>query len=134
MTYPVLRVQLLGDFKLVYDDVPITGVNSARLQSLLAYLMLHADTPQLRQHLAFLLWPDTTETQARNNLRQFIYQLRHALPHSDRFLMIDAGTICWKTDENQVVDIHRFKRALSEATAAARCRGRVRSTNVVLRR
>ena len=69
MTYPVLRVQLLGEINLVCDDAPITGVNSARLQSLLAYLILHADTAQLRQHVAFLLWPDTTEPQARNNLR-----------------------------------------------------------------
>lgn len=118
MTHPVLRVQFLGDFKLVYGDAPLAGVNSTRLQSLLAYLILHADTPQPRQHLAFRLWPDTTEAQARNNLRQFFYQLRHTLPHSDRFLMADAGAIGWKTDEDQIIDIHRFERALSEATAA----------------
>src|ERR1051326_8037699 len=98
MSHPILRVQLLGGFNLVYNNVPIAGVNSARLQSLLAYLILHADALQLRQHLAFLLWPDTTEPQARNNLRQFLYQLRQALPNSDRFLMADANTVCWKTD------------------------------------
>ena len=37
--------------------------------SLLAYLLFHRDTPQPRQHLAFLLWPDSSESQARTNLR-----------------------------------------------------------------
>ena len=85
MSHPNLRIQLLGGLNLVYKDAPFSGVNSARLQSLLAFLILHADTPQLRQHLAFVLWPDTTDSQARNNLRQFLYQLRQALPDSDRF-------------------------------------------------
>src|SRR5690348_6537338 len=118
MSHPVLRVQLLGGFNLVYNDVPITGINTARLQSLLAYLILHANTPQIRQHLAFLFWPDSTEPQARNNLRQFLYQLRRALPDSDRFLTADTTTVCWKRDEGQVIDLYRFERLLSEAEAA----------------
>jgi DNA-binding SARP family transcriptional activator len=65
-----LHVQLLGDFRLVYGDKPVTNVTTGRLQSLLAYLLLHHGTTQPRQHLAFLFWPDSTEAQARNNLRQ----------------------------------------------------------------
>lgn len=118
MTHPILHVQLLGGFNLVYDAVPLTGVNSARLQSLLAYLILHADSPQLRHHVAFLLWPDTTESQARNNLRQFLYQLRHALPNSDRFLIADTNTVYWRTDDRQIIDVQRFERTLNEADAA----------------
>ncbi len=118
MPHPVLRVQLLGGFNLSYKDVPVIGVHSARLQSLLAYLILHTSTTQVRQHLAFLLWPDTTESQARNNLRQLLYQLRQALPDSDRFLMADANIVCWKADEEQDIDVLRFERFLSEAEAA----------------
>src|SRR5690349_15315938 len=99
MANPILRAQLLGDFHLVIDNAPITGVHSARLQSLITYLILHVDIPQMRQYLAFLLWPKTTEPQARNNLRQILFQLRHALPDPDRFLIIDTHTVCWKTDE-----------------------------------
>lgn len=118
MAHPVLGVQLLGGFNLIYNDQPVTGVNSARLQSCLAYLILHADIPQLRQHFAFLLWPDTTEAQARNNLRQFLFQLRHALPSPKRFLEINANTVYWKTDDGQVIDVHRFERTLQKADAA----------------
>jgi len=120
MTHPVLRVQLLGGFNLVYNNAPVMGVNSARLQSLLAYLILHADSPQSRQQVAFLLWPDTTESQARNNLRQFFFQLRHELPDPDRFLSADTNTIYWKTDEDQIVDLHLFERTLREADVSER--------------
>jgi len=120
MTHPVLRVQVLGGFNLVYNNAPVMGVNPARLQSLLAYLILHPDSPQSRQQVAFLLWPDTSESQARNNLRQFIFQLRQALPDPDRFLSADANTIYWKTDEGQVVDLHLFEWTLREADVSER--------------
>jgi DNA-binding SARP family transcriptional activator len=92
----MLRIQLLGDFILTDDGAPVTAVNTLRLQSLLAYLVLHHDTPQPRPHVAFLLWPDTSESNARNNLRQFLHQLRQALPDPDRFLSVNAQTLCWQ--------------------------------------
>ena len=117
MAYLTLGVQILGEFSLVYDGVAVTDVNSARLQSLLTYLILHTDTPQLRHHVAFLLWPDSPESQARNNLRQFLYQLRHLLPDSDRFLVVDTNTVYWKTDEGQDIDVRLFEYNLKEADA-----------------
>jgi len=118
MSHPVLHVQLLGGFQFVLDDTPVAGVSTARLQSLIAYLILHADSPQSRQHLAFLFWPDATEAQARNNLRQFLYQLRHALPDAEHFLAVDSNTVYWKTDAAQVIDVQLFERTLSQAAAA----------------
>ena len=80
---PALHIHLLGDFRLVYGDEPVTSVGTARLQALLAFLVLHRETPQPRQRLAFLFWPDSTEAQARNNLRQILHQLRQQLPDAD---------------------------------------------------
>ena len=111
----ILQAQLFGSFSLVYDGRVIAGVNSARLQSLLAFLILHADVPQSRQQVAFLFWPDTSEAQARNNLRQFLFQLRQTLPDSDRFLQVDTNTIFWKTDEKQIIDVLLFQQALKDA-------------------
>jgi len=65
---PALHMYLLGDFLLVSDDTPVTTVNVSRVQSLLAYLVLHRSSPQDRSHLAYLLWPDSTEAQAHSNL------------------------------------------------------------------
>ena len=53
MMMPTLHIRLLGDFNLIYDDRQVTSLNTMRLQSLLAYLVLHRDVPQHRQHLAF---------------------------------------------------------------------------------
>ena len=115
MKFPILQAQLFGGFSLIYDNTAVTGINSARLQSLIAFLILHADVPQSRQQVAFLFWPDTSEAQARNNLRQFLFQLRQILPDSDRFLQIDTNTIFWKIDENQIIDVWLFKRAIKDA-------------------
>ncbi|HEY5003262.1 MAG TPA: hypothetical protein VII61_08925, partial [Ktedonobacteraceae bacterium] len=93
---PTLHIHLLGDFLLTANDTPITTVSITRLQSLLAYLLLHRDAPQNRSHLAFLLWPDSTEPQAHTNLRKLLYQLRQALPDIDQFLCVDKQTLQWR--------------------------------------
>jgi DNA-binding SARP family transcriptional activator len=112
-----LHIRLLGDFSLVYGDTPVTSVNTPRLQSLFAYLALHCDAPQLRQRLAFLFWPDTSEALARANLRQLLYELRHALPEINRFLHIDTRTVSWRADAAIYLDVAAFEDALATANA-----------------
>ena len=90
-----LHIQMLGDFRLALDDAPVTTVTVPRAQSLLAYLALHSAAPQPRAHLAFLLWPDSTEAQAHTNLRQAVFQLRRSLPGADRYLRTDKQTAQW---------------------------------------
>ncbi len=114
----LLHIQLLGGFSIAYGEKPISSINTSRLQSLLAHLVLNANIPQSRQHVAFLLWPDTSESNARNNLRQYLHQLRHLLPDAGRFLAVDTNNICWLQDEGQKVDVQRFERALAEAESA----------------
>ncbi len=104
----LLQIKLLGDFSLVYDKQALTGVNTARLQSLLCYLMLHCNAPQSRQHLAFLLWPDSLEGQARTNLRQLLHYLRRSLPLADQFLDITGHSLQWRLDSNFQLDVAEF--------------------------
>ncbi len=117
---PNLHIRLLGDFSLLYNDQPITSLNTPRLQSLLAYLSLHRDGPQQRQHLAFLFWPDATEAQARNNLRQLVHQLRQAFPAVDHFLQSDTSSLRWRLDTPFHLDVAEFDQALQRADEAAR--------------
>src|SRR2546429_5417746 len=49
--------------------ISVTSVDMPRLQSLLAYLVLHCAAPLPRAHLAYLMWPDSTDAQALTNLR-----------------------------------------------------------------
>jgi predicted ATPase/DNA-binding SARP family transcriptional activator/Tfp pilus assembly protein PilF len=113
-----LRIQLLADFGLTYGESPVTGVRSARLQSLLAYLLLHRAVPQSRHHVAFVFWPDLTEAQAHNNLRNLLYRLRRGLPDEDRFLYVNAQVLQWRADAPFELDVADFENAIARANQA----------------
>jgi DNA-binding SARP family transcriptional activator len=112
---PTLQIRLFGDFQLLYNGELITTLNQARLQSLLAYLVLHRDAPQSRQRLAFLFWPDTSEAQARANLRRALYDLRQILPNLEDFLRIDSQALQWRPDVPFEVDVAVFEHLLVQA-------------------
>jgi DNA-binding SARP family transcriptional activator len=114
---PNLEIQLLGGFRLAVEGFPITAINQPRLQSLLAYLLLHRQAPQSRQHLAFSFWPEVSEAQARNNFRQALYQLRRALPQADSFLFVDSNTVQWVAEANYRLDVSEFEAASARAEA-----------------
>lgn len=118
----VLHIQLLGNFRLVYDDQPVTSIEAPRLQALLAYLLLHRDAPQSRQHIAFLLYPDSSEAQARTNLRNQMHYLRKALPAADRFLIADAQTLQWNSDAPFTLDVDDFENSVAHASSSATLR------------
>ena len=120
MTMPTLHLRLLGDFSLLYNDQQVTSLNTTRLQSLLAFLVLHRDAPQQRQHLAFLFWPDTTEAQARNNLRQLLHQLRQVFPAIEHFLSADTHILQWHPVTPFRLDVAEFEQALALADEARR--------------
>ena len=120
MTMPTLHLRLLGDFSLHYNDQQVTNLNTTRLRSLLTYLVLHRDVPQQRQHLAFLFWPDATEAQARNNLRQLLHQLRQAFPAVEHFLSADAHLLHWHPVTPFHLDVAEFEQTLTLADAATR--------------
>src|SRR6266480_3800530 len=120
MTMPTLHISLLGDFNLLYADQQVTSLNTTRLRSLFAYLVLHRDVPQQRQHLAFLFWPDATEAQARNNLRQLLHQLRQAFPDVEHFLSTDTHMLHWHPVTPYRLDVAQFEEALTLADAVAR--------------
>src|SRR5438105_4285735 len=111
---PPLHIHLLGDFLLVSGDTAVTMVTVPRTQSLLAYLVLHRAAPQNRSHLAFLLWPDSTEAQAHTNLRQLLYHLRQSLPRADRFLSATKQSLQWlpaEADGAFTLDVLEFEQA-----------------------
>jgi len=104
----MLSIRLLGSFRLDYQGQALNTINTDRLQSLLAYLVLHRDAPVPRQHLAFLFWPDSSEAQARTNLRNLLHKLRAALPQADRYLAIDQQTMQWQTSAPFRLDVDEF--------------------------
>jgi len=118
---PTLHIHLLGDFLLVSGDTPVSTVTVSRVQSLLAYLLLHRTAPQDRSHLAFLLWPDSTEAQAHTNLRKLLYQLRQTFPDANHYLHADNHSLQWlptREDAHWTLDILEVEKALVQAEHA----------------
>ena len=113
-----LHLFLLGEFRVTIGETPVTALDLPRLQSLLAYLVLHHPTPQARSHLAGMLWPDSTDAQARTNLRNLVFKLHQALPHADAWLRLERHTICWQPTAPWTLDVQDFAAALAHADQA----------------
>jgi DNA-binding SARP family transcriptional activator len=112
---PAVQIRLLGEFSVAVDGAVVGGLHSARLQSLLAYLLLNRTTPQSRQQLAFLFWPETSDSQAQTNLRQLLHTLRRRLPAVADALLVDERTIRWRADVSLQLDVAEFEAALARA-------------------
>lgn len=113
-----LHIHLLGPFRVQQDGHPVVGFDQARLQHLLAYLILHRDAPVSRRQLAFIFWPDTSDQQALKNLRTLLTRLRQALPDADDFITVMPQILQWHPDAHFLLDVAEFEAALARSAAA----------------
>ena len=114
----MLEMQLLGGFQVAHQGEQVAGLHSRRQQSLLSYLVLHRQTPQPRQHVAFLFWPESSEAQARSNLRRELTHLRQRVPEGDRYLRIERDWIQWRPEAAFALDIRDFEDEVRQAEEA----------------
>ncbi|MCB0065123.1 MAG: AAA family ATPase [Caldilineaceae bacterium] len=112
------QIRLLGEFAIVADDQLLPTIRSERRRALLAYLMVHHKTPQSRQSVAFTLWPQSSESQARTNLRKELHRLRKEQPAIEAFLEIDTDLLACRPTESYQTDIIEFERLLHTAATA----------------
>lgn len=112
------RMRLLGDFVLLLNDTPVSGLDVPRLRSLLAYLALHRGLPQARSRIAYTLWPDSTDAQAHTNLRNLLFKLRMTLPEVENFLVVERQTLCWQSNASCDLDVVDFEQAIVLAEQA----------------
>src|ERR1043166_863822 len=113
-----MRINLFGNLRISLEGRPVTAVNTNRLHSLIAYLILHGDAPQPRERLAFLLWPASTESQARTNLRQLLHHLKRALPPEGNWLETTHFAVRWRQGAAYSIDTVDFQAALAGAASA----------------
>ena len=118
MTVETLRVRVLGELDLRLGERSLGPITSARARSLLAYLIVHSDVALGRQRLAFLLWPDSTDGQARTNLRNLLHVVRQTSDELDQFLDITPTTVQWHPCSPCWVDLAEFT-ALAERAGHA---------------
>ena len=102
---------------------PTTGTGSVRTRSsravaLVAFLVAHAGSPQPRQRIAGLFWPDSTDAQALTNLRRELHHLRQVLG-DEPSLVVTSRDLCWRDTETCRVDLRIFDIERKAALAAA---------------
>ncbi|MEZ4865872.1 MAG: BTAD domain-containing putative transcriptional regulator [Caldilineaceae bacterium] len=127
-----LQIQLLGGFQLYWQGEVAPGFANTRLQSTLAYLLLHHTAPQSRQSLAYLFWPESSESQARTNLRNILHLLRNHLPQADSYLLGDSRVIQWAPDAPATVDVLEFAAQLQAAEQASDTHARQQALEAAL--
>jgi DNA-binding SARP family transcriptional activator/predicted ATPase len=74
--------------------------------------------------VASLLWPSSSDSQARTNLRQLLFHLKRALPTDGNLLETDHFAVQWRRDESRAVDVIEFQKAIEEAVKARRLQSR----------
>ncbi|MGD1950410.1 MAG: BTAD domain-containing putative transcriptional regulator, partial [Leptolyngbyaceae cyanobacterium] len=109
-----LRINLLGHFRLTFNDEPIEGLQTDRYQSLLAYLVLSAQTPQPRVQVASVFWPEITEKKAKANLRRELHRFRQILPNADQFVHVTTQTIQWQPQLPFWSDVSAFETTIAK--------------------
>ncbi|MGE5642405.1 MAG: BTAD domain-containing putative transcriptional regulator, partial [Byssovorax cruenta] len=110
----MLQIRLLGQFDVRLDGKRIV-ISSRAGQSLLAYLAMTAGTPHRREKLAGTLWPESSEDNARKNLRQELWRIRKAIPNQGStaesdYLISDEYTITFNRDADYWLDVAILER------------------------
>ncbi|MEB3331667.1 MAG: AAA family ATPase [Synechococcaceae cyanobacterium] len=116
----LLRIRLLGEFRWSLGDHTALEPPSERLQALLAYLLLHADGPRARAEVAARLWPETSDAEARANLRRRLHELVRLMPGGERRLVVTPRTVHWLDGEDCRVDLMEFEAVWRESRQAPR--------------
>ena len=109
-----LRIQLFGKFSVRRNERVLEGFDARKIQELFCYLLLHRDHSLPRETLASILWPETTTTQSKKNLRQALWQLQSALgsqnePANDRLLLVDPDWVQLNSEADLWLDVAEFE-------------------------
>ena len=114
----MLEIRLLGKFEIKHDGKPV-AITSRPAQSLFAYLTLTVGTAHRREKLAGMLWPDSLEETARDNLRHALWRVRKALPANTKieYLLTDDLSIAFNAVADYWLDVTQLEK-LSEDSSA----------------
>ncbi|HTV75210.1 MAG TPA: BTAD domain-containing putative transcriptional regulator [Candidatus Acidoferrales bacterium] len=114
--HAVFRIHLFAQTRFVFDGNPFKFSAPPRTLPLLAYLVMHRAAYLTREQIAFALWPDDKEDEAREKLRRHIYHLRRALPRSETpWIVVEDRTVRWNERADAWIDVNAFETCLSAA-------------------
>lgn len=113
-----LDISFFGPFQVTLDHQLLTHFRSSKTQGLFIYLALNNERPQSREVLATLLWPEESQANSRNNLRQSLFQLRKLFGDLeepvDPFFLATRQTVQFNPESDYDLDVDRFIKAIEE--------------------
>ncbi len=109
-----LNIQLFGKFCVRRNEQVLDGFDARKVQELFCYLLLHRDHSLSREALASLLWPETTTTLSKKNLRQALWQLQSALGAQnealhERVLLVEPEWVQLNAEADLWLDVAEFE-------------------------
>lgn len=109
-----LRLSLLGPLRAVVDGESVSGLTSAKIQALLAYLAIERRAHP-RGALAELLWPERPAGKAAQNLRKSLSRLKRALkqPAAPGFIQATRQTLALNPEADVWLDVDAFTAAVA---------------------
>ncbi len=112
----LLRINLFGSAAVACGSIRVEHRFPASTLLLLALLVLRPGVVSRRDEVAFTLWPDRSEREARANLRRHLYTLQNELPASAAaFLTTTSKTVAWEP-RDAWIDALEFERLRSTST------------------
>jgi predicted ATPase/DNA-binding SARP family transcriptional activator len=114
-----LRIAFLGQPRFAFDGARF-AFTRPRTLSLLAFLLLHRTSHLTRDTVAFTLWPDETEGEARGNLRRHLHLLTQTLPHTGLpYIVAQEDTLRWNDDSDTWFDVDAFESGVHDDARSA---------------
>ncbi len=120
----MLRIYLLGAFRLLYQDQPLKFSALPKTLPLWTQLLLNRGKAMPRRQLAYTLWPDANEAEARSNLRRHLYELRRVLPTEPvdcPWLLADNSAVQWNPEAPYWLDVDAFTQLHTPAPIDPAC-------------
>jgi len=100
-----IRINLLGKYQIEHQSHPIR-LSTRKTELLLAYLVLHTESHG-REKLAALFWGDSSDTQARNSLRNALAVLRKQLGND--LIFVNRQSVSINPEYPLWVDVLEFE-------------------------
>lgn len=104
-----LDIRLLGGLEFTLNGQPLTGFRSGKVAALLAWLAVNPRIHQ-RESIAGLFWGEFSDSDAANNLRQSLSNLRSLVgSHLD----VTRQTVAFQRDSAYNLDVEEFIQAIN---------------------
>jgi len=108
-------VRLFGKICIIRDGQESNNFTCGKSQALFGFLLMHRESLHTREKLATLLWPDYSASQAKQCMRQTLWQLRTLLGSNQSsggdLLLVNSEWVGINPEADLWLDIAEFEKA-----------------------